>query len=66
MKEESAEHFTLFSAKYCPKTWQELNSMKTDDICYLRGVNRSADRRIWPLKAHGLWISAINPADSQI
>ena len=32
----------------------------------MRGVNRSADRRIWPLKAHGLWISAINRADSWI
>ena len=33
---------------------------------YQRGVNRSADQRIWPLKAHGLWISAINRADSRI
>ena len=33
---------------------------------FTRGVNRSADRRIWPKKAHGLWISAINRADSRI
>ena len=58
MKKESAEHFTLFSAKYCPKTWQEQH----EDGRHLlfEGGDRSADRRIWPLKAHGLWFSAIN------
>ena len=35
-------------------------------ISIKRGVNKSADRRIWPQKAHGLWISVINRADSRI
>ena len=31
-----------------------------------RGVNRFSDRRILPYKAHGLWIFAVNRADSRI
>jgi len=31
-----------------------------------RGVNRFSDRRIWPQKAHGLWIFAVNRADARI
>ena len=29
-------------------------------------MNRFSDRRIWPLKAHGLWIFAVKRADSRI
>ena len=32
----------------------------------MEGVNRFSDRRIWPLKAHGLWICAVNRADPRI
>ena len=32
----------------------------------MRGVNRFSDRRIWPLKEHGLWICAVNRADLRI
>ena len=30
------------------------------------GVKRFSDRQIWPQKAHGLWILAVNRADSRI
>ena len=29
-------------------------------------MNSFSDRRIWPLKAHGLWICAVNRANSRI
>ena len=29
-------------------------------------VNRFSNQQIWPLKAHGLWISAVNRANSRI
>ena len=44
----------------------------TTQTALKRGVNRFSDRRIWPQKAHGLWIFAffsapcINRADSRI
>ena len=34
--EQSAEHFTCFTAKYCLKTWKEQHEDNLmDDICYL-------------------------------
>ena len=35
------------------------------NVILWRGVNRFSDRRIWPYKARGLWIFAVNRADSR-
>ena len=71
-------YYLTFPVKQCTRVWKHVISclkviapegkrrIKAFLSALMRGVNGSADRRIWPNKAHGLWISAINRADSRI